>query len=172
MESTSTGIPPTKQAEQDAARILAQYWGDPKNIPIDPVVIARKLGIEVLNATLDANVFGALVKRSGDSPKILLNIADSPNRKRFSCAHEIGHYVKRRDSDPDTYEYVDLRDVLSSTGLNPDEIYANSFGACLLMPESEVRRLWNEGLSPIQMTVRFDVSREAMDYRLKNLGLA
>jgi Zn-dependent peptidase ImmA (M78 family) len=153
---------------EDAERILADVWGD--SLPVDPVRIARSLGIKVLNAQLDPDVSGALVKEREQDPVILLNASDSPNRKRFTCAHEIGHFIKRSGA-PDEYEYIDRRDTLATTGRDPDEIYANQFAASLLMPAKEVRQLAEEGLSDVQMALRFDVSLEAMQYRLQNLGL-
>ncbi len=157
------------EAATDAQRLLATVWDG--ELPIDPVRIARQLGILVLDAQLDDNVSGALVKEIGHDPTILLNASDSPNRKRFTCAHELGHFVRRPDN-PDSYEYVDLRNSLSATGLSLEEVYANNFAACLLMPEEDVKRLWNEGLREPELVVRFDVSQDAMHYRLANLGLA
>jgi Zn-dependent peptidase ImmA (M78 family) len=153
---------------QDAERILAEVWRG--GLPVDPVRIARALGIRVLNACLEPDVSGALVKECQHDPAILLNAADSPNRRRFTCAHEIGHFVKRSDA-PEEYEYIDRRDTLASTGRDPDEVYANQFAASLLMPAKYVRRLAEEGLSDLQMALRFDVSLEAMQYRLHHLGL-
>jgi Zn-dependent peptidase ImmA (M78 family) len=145
-------------------------WGD--RYPVDPVLIASALGIDVLDAHLDARVSGALVKERGQDPAILLNAEDHPNRKRFTCAHEIGHFVLRSDQ-PDEYEYIDYRDTIySPAGEDTEEVYANTFAAALLMPEDEVKRLHGQGKTEIEMALYFDVSREAMHYRLRNLGLA
>jgi Zn-dependent peptidase ImmA (M78 family) len=159
----------THNPAQDAERILADLWGD-AGIPIDPVRIARTLGIRVVNAELDPDVSGALVKERQKDPVIFLNATDSPNRQRFTAAHELGHFVKRSD-DPDQYEYIDRRDALATTGRDPEEIYANQFAAALLMPEKDVRSLAELKLTDVQMALRFDVSLEAMQYRLQNLGL-
>jgi Zn-dependent peptidase ImmA (M78 family) len=161
---TAKPIDPT----QDAKRVLAEVWGD--GLPVDPVRIARSLGIKVLTARLDPDVSGALVKELQQDPVILLNAGDSSNRQRFTCAHEIGHFVKRSDT-PEEYEYIDRRDALSAMGRDSDEIYANQFAASLLMPAEAVRRLTHAGLSDLQLALRFDVSLEAMQYRLRNLGL-
>lgn len=163
---------PKSEAARDAERILEDLWGRSPTelLPVDPVRIARRLGIEVLDARLDPDVSGALVKELGQDPTIVLNWQDSSNRKRFSCAHEIGHFVKRSDQ-LDDYEYVDRRDAFSTTGQVPEEVYANTFAACLLMPEQDVRRFHGKSFSEVAMGIRFDVSREAMHYRLKNLGL-
>lgn len=162
-----------KQAAADARRVLARAWqrgSEPIALPVDPVRIARRLGIDVIDARLDPNVYAAIVKEPGQDPTILLSVIDSPNRKRFSCAHEIGHFIRRAD-DPDEYDYVDLRDMLATSGSDVEEIYANEFAACLLMPEAEVRRLHDDGFTDYEMALAFDVSQEAMHYRLANLRL-
>jgi Zn-dependent peptidase ImmA (M78 family) len=161
------------KAAEDADRILETAWKiEPVPIPVDPVRIATTLGVAVFDQELDANISGAIVKVYGSDPIILLNVADSPNRKRFTCAHEIGHFVARSNEYKDNnYEFVDLRGVLATMGRDPNEIYANEFAACLLMPKSEVTRMINNGDLPSQMAVKFGVSTEAISYRIKNLGL-
>ncbi len=161
------------EAARDAERLLARAWQRASEIPlpVDPVKIARSLGIDVVDAPLDPNVCAAIVKERGQDPTILLNMIDSRNRQRFSCAHELGHFI-RRSENPDEYEYVDLRDLLASTGTDPEEVYANEFAACLLMPEKEVRRLRSGGVEDYEMALIFGVSREAMHYRLVNLRVA
>lgn len=156
------------EAARDAAKLLKATWG--RGIPVDPVAIARTAGLRVLDAPLDSDTMGALIKQPGRDPTILLNESDSPNRRRFTCAHEIGHFV-RRSEEADEYSTIDLRNGLSETGKDPEEIYANEFAACLLMPEDDVRIMHATGLSDLEMAIRFRVSREAMQYRLKNLGL-
>jgi Zn-dependent peptidase ImmA (M78 family) len=155
-------------AQRAAQSILDDTWNG--RLPIDPVRIARVLGMRVITAQLDPAVAGALVKERGQDPSIVLNAKDSSNRQRFTCAHEIGHYVRREESGSD-YEYVDYRDIFSSTGQRDDERFANSFAACLLMPAELVRRFHDECLSDIQMALRFGVSRDAMSFRLANVGL-
>ena len=162
------------EAVRDAERVLKTLWTfTPRGvvIPVDPYRIARQFGIDVIEMNLDQTIYAALVKEQGQDPAILVNAKDSANRKRFSCAHEIGHFI-RRSSDPDEYEYVDFRDLLSSASTNVDEVYSNTFAAHLLMPETEVRRFRRHGLPDYEMAVRFDVTREAMHYRLVSLGFA
>jgi Zn-dependent peptidase ImmA (M78 family) len=159
------------EATQDAERILRSVWQQDAPrlpLPVDPVRIARRFGIGVYEVPLDQDVYAALVKEPGQDPTILLNASDARNRKRFSCAHELGHFLRHPE---DEYEYVDHRNILSSGGTEPEEIYANSFAAALLMPESEVHRLHKAGATEYEMALFFDVSREALSYRLKNLGL-
>jgi len=156
-------------AAEDAAKLLKAAWGNAT--PVDPVAIARTAGLRVLEAELDEKTLGALVKNPGEDPVILLNQSDSDNRRRFTCAHELGHFV-RRSEEEDEYATVDLRNPLSAVGLDPDEIYANEFAASLLMPEDDVRSFAEKGMDDLEMAIHFKVSREAMQHRLKNLDLA
>lgn len=153
-------------ATSEAERILKEHWGE--SIPVDPARIAHKMDIEVVEAYLDPDVAGAIEKRPGKAVKIFLNTENHPNRQRFTCAHEIGHYVQRDDEE---FEFVDYRDMTASLGIDEDERYANAFAAALLMPEKEVRRLHGLGMSPRDMASTFGVSEAALVNRLKNLGL-
>jgi Zn-dependent peptidase ImmA (M78 family) len=157
---------PDRQAEAAAEEVLKQHWTD--SVPIDPARIARNMGIEVVDAHLDPDVAGAIEKRAGRPAHIYLSTKDHPNRKRFTCAHEVGHYVKRGGEE---FEYVDYRDGTASMGIDAGELYANSFAAALLMPEKEVRRLHGVGLHQRDLATTFGVSEAAMVNRLKNLGL-
>jgi IrrE N-terminal-like domain len=160
----------TRDPAYEAERLRASAWGNA--FPVDPVLIALRLGVDVRQAPLSPNVSGALVKKLGQDPAILLNAHDHANRQRFTCAHELGHFVSRADA-PDEYEYVDLRDtVFASSGVDQDEIFANQFAANLLMPKREVIRLKNEGYTSTQMALYFGVSQDAMHFRLKNLNLS
>ncbi len=55
-------------------------------LPVDPFMIAQRLGIKAYTANLDERVSGMLVKRPGEDPEIYVNDSDSPNRQRFTCA--------------------------------------------------------------------------------------
>jgi Zn-dependent peptidase ImmA (M78 family) len=81
---------------------------------------------------------------------------------------------------------MDWRDDVSSSGTNAQEIEANAFGAALLMPQEmvidSVKRYvsrapsvsagssWRDGLVS-ELAREFDVSSEAMGFRLINLGI-
>lgn len=159
-----------KRAEKDALELLEETWDG--ELPVDPVRIAKELGLEVIGVSFKKDVSGALMKKEGETdPTILLNVKDNRTRKRFSCAHELGHYILRSSEPTPQYEYVDYRDQNSSTGTNEEERYANSFAASLLMPEPAVRALHEPELPPFRLAKKFGVSPEAMANRLDNLGL-
>jgi Zn-dependent peptidase ImmA (M78 family) len=175
--------PAGMDAEKDAQQILKTVWAphaadDAVPLPVNPFAIAQRLGIKAFTASLDEGVSGILVKRSGEDAEIYVHASDSPNRQRFTCAHELGHYVKRSAAGDEAWEYVEHRNLLTSQGTDPEEVYANRFAASLLMPEVAVRRLYAEpkeerGAAPpaAALAYEFGVSADAMHYRLVNLGL-
>lgn len=158
-----------KRTHADA--LLENVWGD-RSFPVDPVWIANELGLDVVEIVMENNVSGALLKEPEQDPVIILNKNDSNVRKRFTCAHELGHYVKRTDNgQPLEYQFVDYRDKLASQGTDADERFANNFAACLLMPQKEVSRLHSKGYSSVMMASYFGVSDDAIRFRLMNLNL-
>jgi Zn-dependent peptidase ImmA (M78 family) len=169
------GIQTAIDAAAEANRVRREFWlrgreGWP--YPVDPVRIAKAIGVEVLEAKLAPGVSGALVKEAGRDATILLAESDSKRRKRFTCAHEIGHFMlRRKDEDMTPYSFVDKRDELSAQGQEHDEMWANAFAAELLMPEEAVREWVRNGCDDLQMAARFGVSPQAMNTRLSALRL-
>jgi Zn-dependent peptidase ImmA (M78 family) len=156
------------EAARDAQKLLDATWF--AGIPVDPVAIARKAGLRVLYSPLDDDTMGALIKQPNEEPTIVINKSDPENRKRFTTAHELGHFV-RRSKEAEQYVTMDLRSAMSSTGNDPEEIFANEFAASLLMPPEDVKLLLAAGLSDLELAIRFKVSRETVENRLANLYL-
>jgi Zn-dependent peptidase ImmA (M78 family) len=164
-----------RPAEEQAEALLRSAWHRAPDdrgflIPVDPFHIAERLGIEVFGARLDSDVSGMLVKDPAQGARVYVNAADSVSRQRFSCAHELGHYILRVSGSDDSYGYIDRRGPSASQGTNPSEIYANQFAAELLMPQENVRQL-APSMTDAALAIDFNVSVEAMKYRLQNLGI-
>lgn len=162
------------QARADAGHALEVWPKDPYGrplLPVDPVQIARNLGADVFVSALEPDVSGVLVKQGGGTPTIYLNINDAPVRQRFSCAHEVGHFWRRRLAE-NNFGYVDRRNTLSSTGTNAEEVYANQFAAELLMPADLVRDYAGQGYPAEHLAPIFHVSLDAMRIRFSTLELA
>lgn len=139
-------------------------------MPIDVFTIAENLGLAIVPKPLPPNLAGFIIKEENESmPTIFVNANDGEQRRRFTVAHELGHYMKHRNEDE--IAYVDNRDELASTGTDPAERWCNAFAAELLMPEALVKRYWAEGWSFEQIRKRFNVSKAAMSNRLNFLGL-
>lgn len=155
-----------EEAQREAEQLLSTTWGN--KFPVDPVAIARDLGIDVVEAELDENVAGAILKQPGQDPTIFLNASDSANRKRFTAAHELGHYVMHAE-EPNAFDYIDERSDISEPGANMEEDFADAFATTLLMPKAEIKRLQKEHYTATQLAAYFGVSQDAIYFRLQNL---
>lgn len=146
-------------------------------VPVNPVVLANKLGVKVYNAKFSDETLAAMVARRGDDITILLEESDPPYRKRFSIAHELGHHFLHLVSDGEIVDKsIDLfRDSVSVGDVIDEErrkeIEANQFAAALLMPVDLVREKWSSTKSMGEMAKLFNVSEAAMGFRLASLGL-
>lgn len=160
-----------RKATKAAHELLRTAWVEDGyiTIPVDPVEIAQRLGAKVRDADLEPGVSGALMKEPGSDPVIFLNRSDSGNRRRFSCAHELGHLMSRAGQDE--YAFVDYRGPMAGQGTDDDEIFANQFAAALLMPEGAVHQLKDNHSTVGTLAAEFGVSLEAMGWRLQNLGI-
>ena len=145
--------------------------------------VARQLGLPIVRADLGEGVSACLVTEAGRS-YIGVRAEDHENRRRFSIAHEIGHYVLEhsreavhidRESSV-SYRSVVYRTTRSASG-DPREVEANQFAACLLMPANRVRREATKLGGAITdnqvdaLASDFKVSPAAMAIRLQVLGL-
>lgn len=161
-----------QEARQDAAALLDSSWNG--TLPIDPTIIAESLGVEVYKAQIPGDVSGMIRKEAGRAPQIYIDVDDPLVRRRFTCAHELGHYIRHLNSpngDDTEMAFIDYRGPLASRGVSDDEMYANAFAAALLMPEDAVRTMHSTGAPSYVLAQQFSVSPEAMGYRLQSLGL-
>ena len=114
----------------------------------------------------------ARIPRNGCPLSSEYAIAEPTARKRFSCAHELGHYVMAADVGIENLELVEYRDRSSSYMENPVEIYENQFAASLLMPERLVQKRHSENKKSLAgLAKSFGVSIQAMARRIQTLGL-
>jgi Zn-dependent peptidase ImmA (M78 family) len=148
-------------ARRLASETLDTYWIE-GTLPVDPVSLARRMGIEVYRAQLGNDVFGMLVGTEGGAAMYL--DSDQPEKRyRFTAAHEVGHYVDRAVDASMDVSFIDRR---SESGRGTaTEIFANEFAGSLLMPEGAFRAAVASGLDNFRLAERFDVSLGAAAYR-------
>lgn len=163
--------------EEKAERLL--FDSECYSIPIKIEKCAEHLNIELKALELDGDVSGFILMK-GKSAHIGYNKNDSKQRRRFTIAHEIAHYLLHaKDSNLfiDKTEKILYRDVNSSTGEILKEREANAFAASLIMPQKliiqEVEKIKNENKESfiLKLAKKFDVSVQAITIRLTNLGL-
>lgn len=165
------------RARQQALELLRSYG---TMIPVDIEKIVAERGISISYDDLEDDISGMLVISEQDSARIGINKKHSKNRRRFSLAHELGHYVLHKEEQS---LFVDAsstyyRDELSATGTDLQEIEANTFAAELLMPEEAVSRLIRQHKVDLYdessletIAKKFQVSPQALAFRLINLGI-
>ena len=147
-----------------AARRLMEEIGAPGDE--DVVVLAlRKLDIVLIEDKAD-QVDAMLVHIPPGRPVIAVNSARPLCRRRFSIAHEIGHYILGHNSllfSGSGGEGMIKRDP-------KQERAANAFAAEFLMPKIALSREAHK-YSLRGLARRYMVSMQAMEIRLKELGL-
>lgn len=155
------------KARLDAADVLNATWAVPDG-PVDPERIANHIGIVVRRVPLELGISGILRVEPGMDPVIFINDADSPQRQRFTIAHELGHYYERNSAGHDDYNIIERQ---RGGKYDLHEFYADEFAGALLMPTRKVNELREQGQNVLQMARTFDVSLDAMKKRLERLAL-
>lgn len=149
--------------------------------PINVDNIAQSLNLAVTRERLAPDLSGLLIRQPGQpQPVVGVNSAHHPRRQRFTIAHEIGHFHLGHKGDVIVDGItVNRRDGVSSTAAVRDERDANVFAAALLMPQNLLHarfeelaaKNYSQGRIVADLARTFDVSEQAMNYRLVNLGL-
>lgn len=135
-------------------------------VPVPVEAIAEDyLGLTVMDAELDS-ISGLLYPAERE---VYLNAADTPARRRFTLAHEVGHWVCQCLEGTAAPVYCRPEEVSLDPAVKALEREANVFAAELLMPESAVRAAWAGSIA--ECAEHFGVSEEAMHWRLYNFGL-
>jgi len=175
-ENTKTTPFRSKPEIEDIATAVLRHHGL-YGVPVDPILVAHAANIKVSNAHFsEPNVSGMIAKR-GENEMILVNASDPPSRKRFSIAHELGHHFLHLSEDDGEFVTSALDLFRESDPENSDadarsEWQANYFAAALLMPSALVRQWHDVEPDAATLAQRFNVSRQAMEYRLRQLDLA
>lgn len=161
------------------ARKLLEEAGVTKP-PVDVEALAAMVGAVVSYEVFKEDLSGVLVKKPSRSV-IGVNSFHARTRQRFTIAHEIGHLLLKHKGEVFVDQTVMKRDARSAQATDPQEIAANQFAAELLMPRNLVldavaerqRRRPELSASMLveDLAAFFEVSSQAMEYRLTNLGM-
>jgi Zn-dependent peptidase ImmA (M78 family) len=168
-----------------AEKLLAKHC--PNGAPVHVEAIAEHYGIELKLERVDDDLSGFLYRDDSGHTIIGANRNHHENRRRFTIAHELGHFLLHEaervhlDSRTDGYA-LQLRSPASATGENVNEREANLFAAEVLMPAKLLERDLRahnldlldddeEGLKMLKaLAKKYKVSVQALTIRLNNLG--
>lgn len=134
-----------------------------KKLPIRIFSLARALGLEIYKHEFPDNISGCIERQGAGSYIIFTNEDHHINRRRFTVAHELAHYLLHRDMIEDGI----VDDTLYRSNLSGSlEREANSYAAQLLMPGHLILEAIEEGINSIkELADKFQVSAAAMSIR-------
>ena len=95
-------------------------------------------GLKVSEEDLDKE--GYLIFLGAQGAELILRRADPPNRKRFTFAHELGHWVlsNMQDGKLSFDNTVQVARSTHGSRYTPEETWCNEFAGNRLMPTSEI----------------------------------
>jgi transcriptional regulator with XRE-family HTH domain len=155
-----TGTTPARAAEQ----LLNQ--GRVRRPPVPIVRLAEGCGVLVIERPLPDSLSGLVFEVDGGAV-IGVNQGHHEHRRRFSVAHELGHWLLVHH---DRF-HIDIEAGHAPTYDWMSERAANEFAAEALMPAQLVLDAFRGNANANALADRFNVSELAMGYRLVNLGL-
>lgn len=131
------GQPVPEDIIVEAANTLLKV-GNLKDTPIEIIALCKNMGFKVYNQEMP-DIFcgyiaidGELKDTFGTDRIIVTNADESPKRRRFTVAHELGHYLFNFDP----AKSISFYNAFEQDGeTSPDENTCNRFAAELLMPK-------------------------------------
>ncbi len=145
--------------------------------------IAESNNIQINFAELEDDLSGFLIVKNNRGT-IAVNSTHHINRQRFTIAHELGHYFLHANDDKNENVFIDKkvfhRGQSASEGTIRMEIEANRFAAELLMPRFMMKEAvaevgddidLSDDLTILSLANKFNVSEQALTYRLTDLNL-
>ena len=183
-------IPVNEKADARAQEMLKKANAMTRPVDLKPILDKLRLELRISPMSETYSGFLAIDKRM-----IVVNERHPEVQRRFTAAHEIGHYdLHRGDRDPadmfvnwtdyfrgDDKQEVYFRHRLFGPADCRMEVEADAYAAGLLMPETLLEQYLEQNADKIDLSKpegakmaaqAFNVSRLAMGYRLSNLGLA
>ncbi|MCX8667098.1 ImmA/IrrE family metallo-endopeptidase [Acetobacteraceae bacterium B3987] len=153
--------PDFARAEAKARSILSELgYNHP---PINPLDIAKKLGIDVSFVSFPQNpdVSGFY---DPSERRIYVNAAEGTRRQSFTIAHELGHALLHQEWAKSNEYRVLMRDMEGDKN-DPKEKEANTFAANLLVPRNMLLHFLDK-MSVKELADMFVVSEQMLGYRI------
>lgn len=168
---------PYEKIEERATRLLRAAEAMARPVVLKRILNHLKLKLVTKPMEQEYSGFLAVEKRV-----IVVNSRHAPVRRRFTVAHEIGHYHLHRKRQDAGAVFIDRTMYFRANALENEnremELEANAYAARLLVPKILLEQYFETHTSVdlsqadgIKLLAEeFHVSRDAMKYRLQNLG--
>lgn len=166
-----------RKAKESARGVLSSQTHREVGTPVDVRAVADSMGIKVTEEIFPTNKVSGFLKQLPEGKVlVVVNKKHPEERKRFTIAHEIGHFALHaleslHVDDALTAQPAYFRDAESSKATKLKEIEANQFAAELLMPSDEIQGF---AMEKIRMGKSVDEAVEelAKQYKVSMVAMA
>lgn len=146
--------------------VIQRHWNQTP-VPIESII--SDMGVQFDLEPLDGDVSGFIERKPDGAYRIVVNSTHPMTRRRFTAAHELGHYIYHRellgDGVGDNRAYRAEGTDRPNPKIRPmHERQANSFAANVLMPRHALTNV--DDVPTGTLATLFMVSPEAMRIRL------
>lgn len=135
--------------------------------PVDVYVIAQNSGLRIVEEPFPDDIadVSGFIDLSDDKAVMYINANDAPNRRKFTVAHELGHWILHKEQiKADPQKTVLFRVALGVANNDPFEKEANAFAAELLVP-MELFQAQENDKSVAELAELFQVSSDVIGFR-------
>ena len=131
-------------------------------LPIDIFSIVKNMGYNIIFYENDISIFG---EYNSKELTMKINKRKSLREQKFICAHMFAHMINDKNNG------IETKDTFGNDKVN-NEIVANKIASELLMPTLYINIMIEKKniTNPQELSKIFDVSYNAMIYRLQKLG--
>jgi Zn-dependent peptidase ImmA (M78 family) len=156
------------------ADCIIEHYSDIE-IPIPLERIAKAVGIIDITGHANVSFEGVLVTTAAKSAgSIAYNVASRIERRRFTIAHEIGHFLIPWHGASAQCATADMAVIKTRDAVKSREAEANRFAAALLTPAAlfarDIRRLGPpETEHLLELAMKYQVSKEMAAWRYTEL---
>ncbi len=174
--------------EKKVKYVLDNYYSEDLNSAssIDIIKLAKNMGFVLISVKMAEKEDGFILideKSNGilnlNTDKLIgINDSLSPEWKRFTIAHELGHYMLDYMADLKRFNgrYANREHI---KGKNNNEQECDHFAACLLMPKDKVNKSFQEieesldiNSKALLLSKKFKVTELMALRRMEELGLS
>jgi Zn-dependent peptidase ImmA (M78 family) len=158
------------------ANTIIDHYGNAFPIPVPVQVIAEAVGISEINPVKATGFEGLLITDAAKTKGIIsYNSESNIARRRFTIAHEIGHFLLPFHDQRAECAKIDLGIIRSADEKRAREAEANRFAAALLLPErhfrADMRRLGRPETDHIvNLSSKYQTSKEATARKYADLS--
>lgn len=143
--------------------------------PVDLESLLKKLGVKFSTEAMVDGESGRIEKCGPGEYRIVVNSREGAQRRRFTIAHELAHYLLHRDlletGHLDRLYGAYASDNPSAPFSPSHEVQANQMAANILMPSKLIKQLHESGKTVDEIASKLEVSPAAMRIRFKTLNL-